>query len=276
MPSDFKAAPRVEDKELLRRLHGSWRHCILQDALHPDAAFGPPGLSTRLSLHHVHKHPRDDRIDNLVMLCGDGTTGCHGKVESGNREALLALAGVILRQRPDVLRYLRGRLGTVSAAEWIRCSLVREAAPLMVGECPSATGETFHAYPLSGAPARRLMKVAGLQASYAELGFWTMHLYARFETRNLFPHHQPKWSAPAASARALLLPADRDLVLLGKRVAVAVLGKDAQLNTVTVQNGRTVTCIPHPSGRNRTLNSLEGLQALRRSLRAAMPTMLRP
>lgn len=46
------------------------------------------------SLHHLL--PRslggDDVADNLVGLCGDGTSGCHGAVEDREPAALLLLA----------------------------------------------------------------------------------------------------------------------------------------------------------------------------------------
>ena len=107
----------MRDPELLRRLHAqppAWRRC----ALNPDH-------DRRASLHHIHKHPRDDVIANLVWLCGDGTTGCHGLVEHHD-PATMALLAEYLRGRPDFRGYLahkfreQGIEQSVAAAdEWI-------------------------------------------------------------------------------------------------------------------------------------------------------------
>jgi hypothetical protein len=62
----------VRDPVLLSILHRDWRECALCGQ-----------HRGRLSLHHISKHPRDDVEANLVMLCGSGTTGCHGEIEAG-------------------------------------------------------------------------------------------------------------------------------------------------------------------------------------------------
>lgn len=63
----------------------------------------------RLSLHHVSKHPRDDLRENLVMLCGDGVRGCHGKIEAHDHETIQALNHYLLASRPDVVEHLRSK-----------------------------------------------------------------------------------------------------------------------------------------------------------------------
>lgn len=109
MPPDLKPLKRVRNKDLLKILHRDWREC----ALCGERRGG-------LSLHHVHRHPRDDVRGNLVMLCGSGTTGCHGRVEAAHRETRRMLGWYILNERDDVLPYLAAKLGTEgSARAWI-------------------------------------------------------------------------------------------------------------------------------------------------------------
>lgn len=100
---------RIKDPELLRALHLDWKECVLC-------------LETyRLSLHHIHKHPRNDVIGNLVMLCGDGTTGCHGLIEARDHVTSQQLGRYILESRPDVIEYLIEQTGgAIQFAEWIR------------------------------------------------------------------------------------------------------------------------------------------------------------
>lgn len=104
-PPDPKAAPRVRDPDLLRDLHLRWRCCALC------------GSSGPLSLHHIIRHPRDDLEANLIMLCGDGVRGCHGKVEARDADTLRALGNYILQGRPDTVAHLAYRLGSTDAAQ---------------------------------------------------------------------------------------------------------------------------------------------------------------
>lgn len=98
----------MRDPELLRRLHLRWRACELC------------GSTGRLSLHHVLKHPRDDVAGNLVMLCGHGTAGCHGRVEARDRQTLSLLASYIEQFRPDTIEHLDWRLGSMErATDWL-------------------------------------------------------------------------------------------------------------------------------------------------------------
>lgn len=105
---DPKPPARIRDPLLLRRLHLRWRRCALADGN------CVPGRS----LHHVSKHPRDDVEGNLVMLCGDGTRGHHGKVEAWDEPTRAAL-GAALRKRQDVRQYLEGRYGMEGAFEFL-------------------------------------------------------------------------------------------------------------------------------------------------------------
>lgn len=116
MGSDPKPAARARDPELLRALHVEWRECALADLDLPACL----GASPR-SLHHVHRHPRDDVRANLVMLCGSGTTGCHGAIEHADEETRRALGRHIRIHRPDTFGYLREKLGgPIQADEWLR------------------------------------------------------------------------------------------------------------------------------------------------------------
>lgn len=110
MGSDPKPPARVRDPALLASLHRLSFECFLCETLH-----GP------FSLHHIHKHPRDDVSENLVYLCGDGTRGCHGLIEHADRQARTRLVRLLRLHRPDTFRYLSQKLGSaVAADEWLR------------------------------------------------------------------------------------------------------------------------------------------------------------
>lgn len=107
---DPKPERRVIDRALMRRLHVEWREC---------AICGESAI--RLSLHHVHKHPRNDLRENLVMLCGDGTRGCHGLIENGDRQTRARLGAHVAWYRPDIVTYLDRQLGgSEQGTAWLR------------------------------------------------------------------------------------------------------------------------------------------------------------
>lgn len=117
MPPDPRPPARVRNPDLMRRLHGEWRDCALRDDMHPDTPFLSGAFG--LSLHHIHKHPRDDVQANLMMTCGSGTTGCHGLIEHHDATVMVALQRAI-SERVDTRRYLVDKLGGPEAAsEWI-------------------------------------------------------------------------------------------------------------------------------------------------------------
>lgn len=107
--SDLRSPIRVKDRDLLKRLHREWKECVLC-------------LETfRLSLHHIHNKPRNDVEANLVMLCGDGTTGCHGMITIRDHVTSLQLGRYILASRPDTISYLLETLGgPVLVEDWMR------------------------------------------------------------------------------------------------------------------------------------------------------------
>lgn len=106
--SDFKPGSRIRDPELMRRLHYEYEECVICGDI-------------RFSLHHVLKRGQggDDVRENLVPLCGDGTNGCHGAVESNRDFACRALGLYIQSERPDILVYLERKLEG-GAAEWLK------------------------------------------------------------------------------------------------------------------------------------------------------------
>jgi hypothetical protein len=114
---DPRPPRRVRDPELLRQLHILWRgECVLAD--------GGECFEERYSLHHVHRHPRDDVEANLVMLCGDGTRGHHGRIEAHDRAVSVQLYVYLVRERLDTMAYLGEKLGGVVAVrEWLNSQL---------------------------------------------------------------------------------------------------------------------------------------------------------
>jgi len=57
---------------------------------------------------------------NLVMLCGSGTTGCHGLIEARDSDKLRELGTYVLQARGDIIVYLYEQLGAVAAQEWMK------------------------------------------------------------------------------------------------------------------------------------------------------------
>jgi hypothetical protein len=98
----------VRDSNLLNRLHRRWRSCALC------------GRTWPTSLHHINKHPKDDVEGNLVMLCGSGTTLCHGAIEGREKRKLRDLATYIRSRRPDTLAYLDERFPEEGAEAWLQ------------------------------------------------------------------------------------------------------------------------------------------------------------
>jgi 5-methylcytosine-specific restriction endonuclease McrA len=109
---DPKPRGRIKDKVLLSRLHRRWRECALCGATSP------------LSLHHIHRHPRNDVEANLVMLCGSGTTGCHGIITTEDPRARQALGHYLVTARPDSVEYLIDLLGRDAALDWLNRRLL--------------------------------------------------------------------------------------------------------------------------------------------------------
>ena len=99
---------RIRDPGLLIELHLRWRECALCGATEP------------LSLHHIANKPRDDVEANLVMVCGSGTTGCHGLIEARDPLVRWSLALHVHDSRPDTTGYLAERYPVEGAHAWLR------------------------------------------------------------------------------------------------------------------------------------------------------------
>lgn len=110
--SDPKPAGRTRNGELLAVLHMRWQECAL--------CYGTKYTEGRLSLHHISRHPRDDVEGNLVMLCGDGTRGCHGLIEAHELNKQRELASYLRTWRSDTLAYLDARFPQEGADAWLQ------------------------------------------------------------------------------------------------------------------------------------------------------------
>lgn len=103
---------RISNPELLVELHLRWQECAL--------CYATAYTAGRLSLHHISNKPRDDVEANLVMLCGSGTTGCHGLIEGWNQTKRAELASYIREHRLDTCGWLDYRFFYEGADNWLR------------------------------------------------------------------------------------------------------------------------------------------------------------
>jgi len=72
----------------------------------------------------------DDVPENIVALCGSGTTGCHGEVEARRAWALRSLGEYLHARRPDTIAYVRRKLGVRPGDAWLERHLkVRVGSP---------------------------------------------------------------------------------------------------------------------------------------------------
>jgi hypothetical protein len=70
--------------------------------------------------------------------------------------------------------------------------------PVLLGEMPSERGDEFYMFPLSGQPAVKLLKWAGIKKEEGA-AYWT--LIEHFHPINAQERHGPKFDLPAASKR---------------------------------------------------------------------------
>lgn len=96
----------------MKTMHLVWKECCVC------------GETSPRSLHHVSKHPRNDVRGNLVMLCGSGTTGCHGRIEARDPVTMRLLGEHIVARRQDVVEYLIEMKGPLAAENWMRENLL--------------------------------------------------------------------------------------------------------------------------------------------------------
>jgi hypothetical protein len=100
---DPKPTKRVKDKKVMKRMHTRGVICVL---------CGKPG-----SIHHVYD--RSDVPENLVGLCGSGTTGHHGYITGEDEQTRRELGEYILLNRDDIIFYVIGKLGEEAGKEWL-------------------------------------------------------------------------------------------------------------------------------------------------------------
>jgi len=85
------------------------------------AAVGCGRSDLALSLHHVVYGAglgRDDHPANLLVLCGDGVTGCHGLFHAADPDARRRVGRAVLR-RSDTLAYVKDRLGDEQGRDYL-------------------------------------------------------------------------------------------------------------------------------------------------------------
>ena len=101
---DFKSGARIVDPDLMRQAHWAFDECVICGGID-------------ISIHHIIHRSQggDDVWENLAPLCGSGTTGCHGGIESGLDSVCRAFGLYVLRERPDTMRYLEQKLGGAEA-----------------------------------------------------------------------------------------------------------------------------------------------------------------
>lgn len=109
---DPKPAKRVKNPKVMKSLHVRGVICVL---------CGKPG-----SLHHVYPRSQggDDVPENLLGLCGTGTTGHHGLIENGDESARSLLGLYLALERTDTIFYITDKLGTEEGMEWLRNRLL--------------------------------------------------------------------------------------------------------------------------------------------------------
>lgn len=61
-------------------------------------------------------HYGDDVEENVVPLCGTGTSGCHGKKHDRDPETMLIYGE---RLKPDEIEYVRSKLGQEEGDAWL-------------------------------------------------------------------------------------------------------------------------------------------------------------
>jgi hypothetical protein len=110
VPSDPKAGARIKDPELMRQAHWAFDECVICGDI-------------QVTIHHVLSKSStawgigDDVWENLIPLCGSGTTGCHGAVEGELDSVCRAVGLYIVEHRPDTVDYLIRKLRSREAAE---------------------------------------------------------------------------------------------------------------------------------------------------------------
>lgn len=114
MPADPKPAKRVKaDAE-------EWR-LIRHGKIGPCRGCRVPGRNIyAVTMHHIVPKSLggDDVSENIIPLCGSGTHGCHGLIESHGRGHREIASRIRHRLRPEELRYALTKKGDVWLDEY--------------------------------------------------------------------------------------------------------------------------------------------------------------
>lgn len=118
--TDFKPEPRIKDSDALARARLMFDEC---------ASCGKPPANAHHFLPKGSPWHGDDVVENIVLLCGSGSFGCHGAVhgspyQDGSRrwttmEVRAAIGEHVLAQRPDVIEYVLTKLGWTAGREYL-------------------------------------------------------------------------------------------------------------------------------------------------------------
>jgi hypothetical protein len=106
--ADPRSRRRIRKPEAVLRKLLSEREC---------RACGKPASNGHHLVPKGSPHFGDDVEDNVIPLCGSGTTGCHGRVHAWDMEARRAIGA---RLSESEVGYVRHRLGREAGDEWLR------------------------------------------------------------------------------------------------------------------------------------------------------------
>jgi len=102
---DFRPSKRVKNPKVAKKLHAKGCTCVLN--------CGKPGQT-----HHVLPKGSmrgDDVPENLVCLCGEH----HAAIHANDVCVRTEFGDYLLLERPDVVTYIRAKMGDESGAEWL-------------------------------------------------------------------------------------------------------------------------------------------------------------
>lgn len=105
-----KKTARTVDKKATRRAVQRRRAC---------AICGEPASDGHHVLGRGSPNFGDDFPENIVPLCGSGTTGCHGLITANDITARRQLGEHIVLERPGVIAYVLDKLGDERGADWL-------------------------------------------------------------------------------------------------------------------------------------------------------------
>lgn len=106
----------------------AWKGVLLADRA--CVACGRPATNTDHVVRRGSPHFGDDVPENLLPLCGSGSSGCHGARHgspyvdgSGRRwtpEDVRRAEGRVLARRPPMIRYVLDKLGDEAGRDYLR------------------------------------------------------------------------------------------------------------------------------------------------------------